>query len=122
MQTLETMIARSKADKARESAMRQQCVLAETRESAMTAQRRPLHAASAALPAASGSGAATSNGRSLPPPHGMPSRSAGQQPLNAAPSPQQRATSQARRPPQESAPTEVQWRMNQLAQPCQSPA
>ena len=101
MQTLETMIARSKADKARESAMRQQCVLA--------AQRRPLHAAPAALSAASGSGAATSDGRSLPPPHGMPSRSAGQQPLNAAPSPQQRATSQARRPPQEPAPTEVQW-------------
>jgi len=100
VQTLETMIARSKADKARESAMRQQCVLA-------TAQRRPLHAAPAALSAASGSGAATSNGRSLPPPHGMPSRSAGQQPLNAAPSPQQRATSQARRPPQESAPTEA---------------
>lgn len=96
MQTLETMIARSKADKARESAMRQQCVLA-------TAQRRPLHAAPAALSAASGSGAATSNGRSLPP-HGT-----AQQPLNAAPSPQQRATSQARRPPQESAPTEVQW-------------
>jgi len=100
VQTLETMIARSKADKARESAMRQQCVLA-------TAQRRPLHAAPAALSAASGSGAATSNGRSLPPPHGMPSRSAGQQPLNAAPSPQQRATSQARRPPQKSAPTEA---------------